>query len=134
MSPSSGRAQVEPLAALVAVFAVGLAVSAYAGVLDSALPTPDRNLADPTVERAERAVTDAGVVAPDELAGGLDAGPDGYRLNLTLVAGDRTWHAGPRAPPTVDSAAASDAAEVTVSVRVAPGRVRPGRLRAEVWP
>ncbi|WP_135825604.1 DUF7285 family protein [Halorussus ruber] len=128
------RAQVEPLAALVAVFAVGVALTAYTGVLNAALPTPDRNLAEPTVERAERAVGDeSGVLAPDALSSGLSAGPDGYRLNLTLQTGGRTWHAGPVPPKNSDSADAPDSTRRTVSVRVAPGRIRPGQLRAEVW-
>lgn len=121
------RAQVEPLPALVAVFAVGVALSAYAGQLDAALPTPDRNLADPTVERAERAITAVGIADPDELRAGLRAGPEGYRLNLTLAANGRTWHAGPTPPPS------ADAADLAVSVRLGPGRIRPGRLRVEVW-
>ena len=135
MSRSSGRplsrrpsrAQVEPLAALSAVFAVGLALSAYAGVLDATLPTYDRNLAEPTVERVERAVCEARVADPGALDDGLRAGPDGYRLNLTLAAAGERWHAGPPAPPTADSA------ESAVGVRVGPGRVRSGRLRVEVW-
>ena len=127
LHPGRARAQVEPLAALAAVFAVGVALAAYAGVLDDALPVPDRDLAGPTVERAERAVADAGVVAPDGLAAGLRVGPDGYRVNLSLDAAGRTWHAGPTPPPRADAAA------VGVSVRLGPGRVRPGTLRAEVW-
>lgn len=127
MSRSSGRAQVEPLAALSAVFVVGLALSAYAGVLDATLPTPDRNIAEPTVERVERSVCEVRVADPSALADGLRVGPDGYHLNLTLVAAGQQWHAGPPAPPN------ADAAESAVSVRVGPGRIRPGRLRAEVW-
>lgn len=127
MSRLSGRAQVHPVSALVAVFAVGVALSAYAGVLDATLSTPDRNLAEPTVDRVERRVTDAGVVDPAALADGARAGPDGYRVNLTLTAVGTTWRIGRRAP------ARADAAEVAVSVRVGPGRVRPGSLRAEVW-
>ncbi|WP_132057429.1 DUF7285 family protein [Halorussus amylolyticus] len=133
MSRWSGRAQVEPLAALVAVFAVGLAVSAYAGVLDAALPTPDRDVAEPTGQRVERAVTDAGVVEPDRLADGLHAGPDGYRLNLTLAADGETWREGPPVPDRADAPDALDTAEFVVSVRVGPGRVQPGRLRVAVW-
>jgi hypothetical protein len=122
------RAQVEPLAALVAVFAVGAALTAYAGVLDATIPSPDRNVAGPTVERVERAVGDeTGVVTPSALTEGLRAGPDGYALNLTLRWAGRTWHAGPTPPPT------ADAAEVATSIRVGPGQIRPGRLRAEVW-
>ncbi|NHN58060.1 MULTISPECIES: hypothetical protein [Halorussus] len=136
MSRSSGssdeslrltRGQVEPLAALVAVFAVGAALAAYAGVLDATVPTPDRNLAEPTVERAERAVGPASVADPDALAAGLRAAPDGYSVNLTLSTAGRTWRAGPTPP------ARADAATLAVSVRVGPGRLGPGRLRAEVW-
>jgi hypothetical protein len=126
-SDSSNRAQVEPLAALVTVFAVGVALTTYTGVLGATLPTPDRNLAEPTVERATCAVTKTGVADPEALAAGLRAGPEGYRLNLTLRAAGRSWHAGPTPPPS------ADAADSAVSVRVAPGSVRPGRLRAEVW-
>jgi hypothetical protein len=124
----SDRAQVEPLAALVAVFAVGAALTAYTGVLDATVPSPDRNVAEPTVERVERAVGDeTGVVTPKSLAEGLRAGPDGYALNLTLRSAGRTWHAGPTSPPSTDTA------EVAVSVQVGLGQIRPGRLRAEVW-
>lgn len=124
---TNDRAQTEPLAALVAVFAVGVALATYAGVLDATVPTPDRNVAGPTVERVERAVSEAGVAVPDALAAGLRAGPSGYETNLTLRAAGRTWHAGPTPPES------ADAATLAVSVRVGPGRVRPGRLRAEVW-
>jgi len=127
MSRWSGRAQVEPLAALVAVFAVCAALSVYAGVLDATVPTLDRNAAEPTVERVERRLTDAGVVDPRTLLDGLRAGPDGYGLNLSLRADGETWSAGPTPPPS------ADAAERTVSVSVGPGRIRPGRLRVEVW-
>ncbi|WP_276300563.1 DUF7285 family protein [Halorussus lipolyticus] len=127
-SARTHRAQVEPLAALVAVFAVGAALTAYTGVLDESVPTPDRNLAGPTVERVERTASDeAGVLGPDSLAAGLRAGPEGYALNLTLRVGGRRWHAGPTPPPE------ADVAKIGVSVRTAPGRIRPGRLRAEVW-
>ena len=121
------RGQVEPLAALVAVFAVGVAVTTYAGLVDATLPTPDRNLAEPTVERAGRAISDHGVADPAALREGLRAGPDGYRVNLTLAAAGQEWHAGQAPPP------GADAAETRVSVRVAPGRIRLGRLRAAVW-
>jgi hypothetical protein len=123
------RGQVEPLAALVAVFAVGAALTTYAGLVDATLPTPDRNLAEPTVERAERAISEHGVVEQTTLSDGLHAGPDGYRANLTLTVAEQEWHVGPT-PPDADAA---DRSDVRVSVRVAPGKIRPGRLRAEVW-
>lgn len=134
MLRSSDSAQVEPLAALVAVFAVGAALTTYAGVLDATLPTPDRNLAEPTVERVERAVSEAGVVEPTRLSEGVHAGADGYQVNVTLVAGDRTWHAGPTPPARADASRDADStAEIAVSVQVAPGQIRAGRLRVEVW-
>ncbi|UPV99345.1 hypothetical protein M0R88_12520 [Halorussus gelatinilyticus] len=123
----SDRAQVEPTAALVAVFAVGVALTAYTGLLGEAVPTSDRNLADPTVERTARAISETGVADPESLAAGLRSGPEGYRLNLTLRTAGRSWRAGPTPPPRADTAT------VAVSVRIAPGRVRPGHLRAEVW-
>lgn len=125
------RGQVEPLAALVAVFAVGVALSAYAGVVADVLPTPDRNVADPTVERVHEAVTSAGVAVPGTLPKATGVAPDGYRLNVTLAAAGRTWRAGPT-PPSVESD--GDSATRTASVRIAPGRIRPGRLRVVVWP
>lgn len=125
---TTAKAQVEPLAALVAVFAVGAALTAYTGVLDATVPTPDRNLAEPTVERVEREVGDeTGVIVPSVLAAGLDAGLEGYALNLTLDSHGQTWQAGPTPPPSADTA------DLAVSVRVGPGQIRPGRLRAEVW-
>lgn len=124
------RGQVEPLAALVAVFAVGVALSAYAGVVSDVLPTPDRNVADPTVERVHEAVTTAGVAVPERLPKAITAAPDGYRLNVTLTAAGRRWHAGPT-PPSVDSDA--DSAARAMSVRIDPGRIRPGRLRVVAW-
>jgi hypothetical protein len=127
-APRTARAQVEPLAALVAVFAVGAALTAYTGVLDATVPTTDRDLAEPTVERVERAVSDeTGVLLPTTLAEGLRAGPEGYALNLTLNSAGQTWQAGPTPPPSADTA------ELAVSVRMGPGQIRPGRLRAEVW-
>lgn len=127
MSRSSGSGQAEPLAAILAVLALGAGLSAYAVVLDATVPAPDRDLAGPTIDRVERAVTEAGVVDPTAVADGPGAGPDGYRTNVTLDVGGRTWHAGPPAPSRADGA------EVAVSVRTGPGRVRTGVLRVEVW-
>ena len=127
MSRWSGRGQVEPLAALTAVFAVGIALTTYVGLLDATVPTPDRNVAEPTADRVERAITEAGVVEPSGLRDGLAVGPEGYRMRLTLTAATRTWRVG--AEPPNETAVA----ELAVSVRVGPGRIRPGRLRVEVW-
>ena len=128
MSRSSpDRGQVEPTAALVALFAVCMGVGLYAGVLDAALAPTDRNLAEPTLERVHDAMSDGGVVAPDDLPAGRAAGPEGHDLNVTLVAGDRVWTAGPSPPP------GGDRADRPTGIRTAPGRIVPGRLRVVVW-
>jgi hypothetical protein len=134
-SPLPGtRAQTEPLVALVALFAVSVGVSLYAGALDDVSTTVgvDRDVATPTLERVHDATSTAGVVDPSARASALDVGPDGYDLHVTVRAAETTWHAGPPVP-TPKSSAAVDSAVRSISVRVAPGRVRPGRLRVVVW-
>lgn len=128
MPRSSARSGQTELAALVAVLAVCLGLSLYAGVLDAALPdatgsSPARTAADRVADLARV----GGVVRPGRLDRGLSAAPVGHRLNATLRAADRTWHVGPPVPSRATTATRR------VSVRVAPGRVRPGQLRVAVW-
>ena len=139
-----GRAQSSPVAALAALFAVCAGVSLYATVLAGAVPVVDeRSAAGPTLDRVADAASDGGVVAPDRLAATLDRGPAGRRLNVSLVVDGRAWYVGP-AIPAARSAAANradgagganrvDRAGRLVSVRLAPGRVEPGRLSVAVW-
>jgi hypothetical protein len=130
MSRSSARrGQVEPTAALAAVFGVVVGLGLYAGVLADATPADrERDLAGPAVERVhDRLAGDDGVAHPDRLSAATDAGPDGYRLNATLRVAALRWTVGPRPPPT------ADAATRRTSVRIAPGRIDPGVLRVEVW-
>ncbi|RXK48484.1 DUF7285 family protein [Halorientalis pallida] len=129
MSRSSGRrGQVEPLAAIVAVFALGVGLTVYAGAVDDALPgTEPRNVAQPTLSAVEDTVETAGVVRPGRLDGTKSAAPAGRRLNVTLTAGDRRWSRG-TSPP--DSA---QLASTRVSVGLESGRVQPGRLTVRVW-
>ena len=128
MSRSSARATAEPLAALVAVFAVTAGVALYAGVLDEALAgvETDRNRAAPTADLIERNRSTAGIFDPSGLANSLTALPDGYSGNVTVRAGGR-WATGPTPP------ADSDRVRRTVSVRTEPGIVRRGTLRVSVW-
>jgi len=115
--------------ALAAVLAVCLALGAYASVRGTALPgighgaPTDAVLAD-SVDAAT--ASGSAVVSPADLTAESVA-PDGFRVAVTLTAGDREWTAGPEPP---DSAASESR---RVPVRVAPGRVRPGRLTVEVW-
>jgi len=129
MRRSSGReAQTEPLAAVVAVVVVALALALYVGAFESNLPGPvDRSHAETAADRIERALTVGGVARSDRLAAVLDRGPDGYRVNATLTVGDRTERVGPPAPETADTASRR------VSVRTGPGRVAPGRVEVHVW-
>lgn len=130
MSRSSGRrGQVEPTVALAAVFGVVVGVGLYAGVLADATPGDRaRNLADPAAERIHDEVApSAEIVVPARLDRAGAAAPDGHRVNVTVTVASRRWTVGPAAPPTADTATRR------TSVRVGPGRVRPGTLRVEVW-
>lgn len=128
MRRSSGRGQVEPLAALAAVLAVTAGLVIYAGALEDRIPGgPDRRIAETTLERVERALQTTGVADPDRLDAAMTRFPDGWHGNLTLRANGTRWSRGP-APPT-------DAQRATgrVSVGVAPTRLCPGQLRVVVW-
>lgn len=129
MFSSSARGQTEPLAALAAVFVVAIGLSVYAGVLDEALPdSPDRDLAEPTLDRVERSIAPAGVVQPTRLDGVTDVGPDGHSLNVTVTAADRRWTVGPTPPnETVDTAS------TRVAVETSKTRVEPGTLEVVTW-
>lgn len=125
-----GRGQVEPLAALAAVFAVVVGLGIYAGALDAVVPAPRaERLAPAAADAVSAAATDpTGVVDPGRLPAAIDAGPRGHRLNATLRAGDRRWTAGPPVP-----ASATDRASKRVSVRGPADRPAVGRLRVVVW-
>lgn len=128
-SPSRAgtRGQLEPTAALVATAAVCLSLGLYAVALGHAIPTTDRNLADPTLDRVETELTVGGIVVPTRRESALAAGPTGYATNLTLVAAGRQWFAGPPVPRNADRA------RRRTSVRVGANRVRVGTLRVVVW-
>lgn len=128
MSRLSARAATEPLAALVAVFAVSTGLALYAGILDDTLAgaTGDRDIATPTADAVERELTTAGVVDPSRVADSLQAVPDRYHANVTVRA-DQRWAAGP-APP---ADAATD--HRPVSVALGPATVRRGTLKVSVW-
>lgn len=130
MSRSSARGQVEPTAALVALLAVCVAVSTYATALAGAGYETDRNVAAPTLDRVVDRVAAGSVADPARRERAQRAGPAGYRLNVTLAAAGERWHAGPTPPGRL---ADTDTASRAIGVRLAPGRIRPGRVRVEVW-
>ena len=128
MSRSSGRGQVEPLAALAAVLAVTAGLTIYAGTLTDAVPTrTGKNTAETSLSRVTASLESAGVVDTTRLDEGLAAVPTGWHGNLTLRAGGKQWMRGP-VPPTD-----ADRATTRVSVRTAPMEVRSGELRLVVW-
>ena len=127
MRPSSDSGQVEPLAALAAVFAVGAGLAVYGGVLEQVTPgEPTRTVAEEVTDGLVR-VDPIPAIRPASIDGLEAVTPPGWQANLTIRTGSLTRRIGPSPPP--------DAAEAIrlVSVVVAPTRVRPGRLRVRVW-
>jgi hypothetical protein len=131
MSRSSARkAQVEPVAALVAVAVLGLAVGAYATVRADVLPGAERDApANAVLAETVDAATTSGAVAVSPSTLEVDSvAPAGYEVSVTITAGDSEWTRGAEHPPPD---AASDSRRVPV--RVAPGQIRPGRVTVVVW-
>lgn len=132
-STTADRAAVEPLAALVAVLAVGAALGLYAVALDDATVDRQRPGAETSLDRIERTATVGGVVEPSRLR---DVGEFRYPTTVTVVADGRSWRieSGDDAP----AATATDAgdsiavAERPVTVRVGPGRNVRGTVRVVV--
>jgi len=124
---SARRAQAEPLAALVAAAVVAAALTAAVGAWPAAMPEAgERDRAATALPAALDAMRAGGVVFPERVRSAAATVPDGYRTNVTVAAGNRTWSAGPAGP------ADADAAGRVVAVRV-DGDVRPGRVRVVVW-
>lgn len=124
---NSTRGQLEPTAALVATATVCLSLGLYAVALGNAIPPTERNLAEPTLDRVETELSAGGTVVPAHREAALDGGPAGHSINLTIVAAERRWVAGPAVPRTADRA------RRRTSVRVDADRVRAGTLRVAVW-
>lgn len=125
---SARRGQIEPLAAIVAVCALGAGLAVYGGVLGDALAVDrGRDRAGPTLDRVASTSERAGVVRPGRLGAVAELGPANHELNVTLTTNDGRWAIGPRPPTTAGTATRR------VSVRLSPGRIRPGRLTVRMW-
>jgi hypothetical protein len=129
MSSSSGRGQVEPLAALAAVFAVGIGLVLYAGALDATLPAleDEREMAPAATDRFVAEASSFGAVAPPFGDAAAAARPTGYHLNATVRARTTAWTVGRPAPPS------AECQRRRVGARTAPGRIRPARVEVCVW-
>lgn len=130
---TTDRAAVEPIAALIAVVAVGAALGLYVTAINDATPEHDRPVAEATLDRIEPAVTVGGVVDPEQLDGVTHLR---YAATVEIRAEGETWRtdSGTNAPK-LDDQFASDRVAVasrTVTVRVAPGQNVRGTLRAAV--
>ncbi|MFD1570560.1 DUF7285 family protein [Halorubrum laminariae] len=130
---TADRAAVEPIAALVAVVAVGAALGLYVTAIDGATPEHERPVAEATLDRVEPALTVGGVVDPNRLDG---LKPFRYATTVEIRADGETWRVGTGATaPELDDPFASDRVAVarqSVTVRVAPGQNVRGTLRAAV--
>lgn len=126
--PDSG--QTEPLAALVAVFALGVGLSVYVGALDATLPllSPSSEMTPAATERILAESSSSGAVRPPIDDAVAASRPRGHRLRATVRADGTVWHSGPTPPER------SNCLVRSVTVRVAPGRVRPGTLEVCTWP
>jgi len=127
MSRCSDRGAVEPIVALVAVFAVAVAVALYAGVVDRAFVADDRDIAEPVADRVADELSVAGVADPDRREAAIAAVPDRYHVRVRLTTEQYDWRAGP------DPEGDASVSRRRVGVRVGPSDVRPGRLTVVVW-
>ncbi|GAB7009990.1 DUF7285 family protein [Halorubrum trueperi] len=126
------RAAVEPLAALVAVLAVGAALGLYVVALDDASPERERPAAEATLDRIEPEVTVGGIVDPERLDHVEPIHPNAV---VELEAGGRTWRLSGAEPPGTEGtreSAGVAVAQRSVTVRTGPGRNAHGRLLAVV--
>lgn len=143
------RGQTEPIAALVAITMVCLAVSLYTGVHTDALSRldSDRDVSRATGDRVWTDVTESGIVYEDlqiEEAIRIDSLPQGYNVAVSISVVGRNGRNrtiarvtfGPTGRISDNPVTPPDRAngyERPVSVQRAPGTVRPGTLSVVVW-
>lgn len=139
------RGQTEPLAALVAVAAVCLALSTYAVYVADVLPAgTDRAVEEATSARVWTAIGTDGVYDPDtDLEAAIDETdlPAGYAVSVTVTTADENGTASVVAEALFVPDGTDDGPRPTdppanrrpVAVEYAPGDVRGGTLVVEVW-
>lgn len=123
----SRRGQVEPIAAIAAVFAIAVGFALYAGVASEVAPEREGTDAEATMHRLEaRALSDGILSAPPAINASALSRP-GEAVNVTVETEAGSWAAGPEPPGE------TEVARRPVTVRVDAGRQVPGWLRLEVW-
>lgn len=124
----SPRGQVEPLAALAAILAVGAALTIYGGVLaDVRDEGDDRETVEIALDNAADKLTVAGVAHPQRLSRSIGAAPDGWQMNVTLRGDGTVRQVGPEPPSDAERASRP------IGIRTEPGRVGAGELRVVLW-
>ena len=150
----SCRGQTEPIAALVAVVAMAIALGLYGGFLSDVLTDrSDRTHAEVAIDRIWDDASHDGVFSQHRSTGFDDVRPESLPegqnvyVEVTMVEADGTDRVvsainfesdGTRAaaqvgPPEEGSGIRTTAAERPVPVEGQPGDVRGGTLRVEVW-
>lgn len=126
MSSSAGRAQVEPLPALVAVSAFVAALGVYAMGFHQVPTGTDRHVERQALGRVVERASNAGVMDPAAIRDDGTSAPNGYEMATVVRAGGEHWRTGPAPPETAASATR------TVLVATESGE-RVGRIRVWVW-
>lgn len=144
-APTGQRGQSEPLAALIAVTAVCVLISLYAGTLSTAVGQSgsERRVAEAAMEGIWRDVSDNGVFDSETAVGAAvspSSIPDGraVAVEITVVADDGTERTAGSArfgghEAGVDPPDGAQRATRPIAVQRRPGDIRPGRLVVEVW-
>ena len=130
---AADRAAVEPVAALIAVLAVGAALGLYVTALDGAAPEPDGRASAAALDRIERDLTVGGIVRPER----LETLADGRTpTTVELATKRRTWRVGVGGADPIEGELgrrrATAVADRPVTVAVAPGETVRGVLRVAV--
>lgn len=123
MSSSAGRAQIEPLPALVAVSAFVAALGFYAVAFHGVPTDTDRNVEGLALSRVVASSSTGGVLSPEAVD---PVPPNGYEMATVVRADGRAWRTGPRPPDDAPTAT------TTTLVRTDSGE-QVGRVRVWVW-
>ncbi|GAB3686202.1 hypothetical protein GCM10028857_17900 [Salinarchaeum chitinilyticum] len=121
------RGQAEPIAAIVAVLAIGMGLAMYAGVAADRSPSTDPTDAEATMAQVTAKLAPDGVVAND-----ADLAPEqftrpGEAGRIELAYRNTTDASGPTPPPD------ADVASRPVTVQIAPSWQVAGNLTLWVW-
>lgn len=144
---AGGRAQTEPLAALLAITVLAGALALYGAYVTDVLPTTDdRDVSDRALEQAYHHVTEDGIYdssTPIDAAIPTAAVPEGRYLYVEVSRIDvergarRVVASATYAPdgstPGGDPHPDASVAERPIPIREDPGNVTGGTLRVEVW-